>query len=206
MSTSPAQTIDRILAVGPLDPPSSDRSPGSAAILELIGNSSLDGRIAPAQRNGDTPEATRHTAGEAAHVDDLIEGLHAQYWRALTDPHAAFGGPWVEQSDEPPLHTTAPDAQDGRLTHDTLGESRSIETLLAGQRTLEDAFGRLESGVAFDLGVEPEPEVLRLFAPADYHTATTRRPPALPPSLTRREHHALSVDSPLSAPLREEEG
>ncbi len=48
--------------------------------------------------------------------------------------------------------------------------------------------------------VEPVPEVLRLFAPNEYLAAASRRPPALPAVLTRREHHSLGIDSPLPAP------
>ncbi|MET5115300.1 TagK domain-containing protein, partial [Burkholderia pseudomallei] len=48
---------------------------------------------------------------------------------------------------------------------------------------------------------EPVPEVLRLFAPAEYHAATARRPAGLPPALARREHQSLAIDSPLPAPV-----
>lgn len=47
------------------------------------------------------------------------------------------------------------------------------------------------------------PEILRLFAPPEFHAEAAHGAAALPP-LTRREHHALSVDSPLAAPLRKD--
>ncbi|SPB15129.1 hypothetical protein NOV72_02358 [Caballeronia novacaledonica] len=75
----------------------------------------------------------------------------------------------------------------------------SIEALLSGQRTLEDAFGQMTPGHD-DLEVDSVPEVLRLFAPVEYHAAEARRTAALPPALNRREHHVLSVDSAFVAP------
>lgn len=79
-------------------------------------------------------------------------------------------------------------------------ESGSIETLLSGEPNLEDAFGRLEPALTADLEIESMPEVLRLFAPPEFHAAESRRTADLPPPLTRREHHALSVDSPFVGP------
>jgi hypothetical protein len=77
----------------------------------------------------------------------------------------------------------------------------SIEALLSGARVLKDVFGPLGEGEMPGLAdTEPVPEILRLFAPAEYHAAASRRPTALPPALARREHHALGIDSPLPAP------
>lgn len=76
----------------------------------------------------------------------------------------------------------------------------SIEALLSGARVLKDVFGPLGDGDMAGLAdVEPAPEILRIFAPAEYHAAASRRPTALPPALARREHHALGIDSPMLA-------
>jgi hypothetical protein len=78
--------------------------------------------------------------------------------------------------------------------------TESIETILSGTRVLEDVFGPLRNGEAPEPEVEPVPEILRLFAPPEYGAAASRGMPALPPALARREHHSLSIDSPLPVP------
>ncbi|KWB82952.1 hypothetical protein WL42_07355 [Burkholderia ubonensis] len=127
-----------------------------------------------------------------------------QYWRALADPHASLAETW----DEPPDKTSVPtgvrtySSQDEWQSQRRTTQSDSIETLLLGKDVLGDCFGRLESGMAPDIETElkPVPEVLRLFAPADYHTAAAGQATSLAPPLTRREHHTLTLDSPLVAP------
>ncbi|WP_235510395.1 TagK domain-containing protein [Burkholderia sp. lig30] len=133
---------------------------------------------------------------------DLFETLHAQYWRALTDPHTALSGSWEEQQDAPatPAAPVTHDSHDVLPTPENAAGAGSIEVLLSGERCLEDAFGRLERHPVPDPEIESVPEVLRLFAPPEFHAAEAGRTSALPPPLTRREHHALSVDSPLAAP------
>ncbi|CAB3711856.1 hypothetical protein LMG22037_04109 [Paraburkholderia phenoliruptrix] len=140
--------------------------------------------------------------GDADSAEALVDALHAQYWRALADPQASLSGSWAPQVDEPSAHAATHDAPDEWHAQDVHRESSSIEALLSGERTLDDVFGRLEGNPALEEASVPE--VLRLFAPPEYHAAEARRAPALPPALTRREHHALSVDSPLAAPAREE--
>ncbi|MFP3504270.1 TagK domain-containing protein [Burkholderia sp. SIMBA_062] len=175
---------------------SSDRVCSNQSILDLIG------------RHGGTVNAARGKRGTGLqtmpfpeHTDDLVETLHAQYWRALTDPHTTLPGSWGEQLDLPatPVASVTPDSHDVRPTQANLGSPGSIELLLSGERNLEHAFGRLERSFMPDPEIEPVPEVLRLFAPPEFHAAEAHRTPALPPTLTRREHHTLSVDSPLAA-------
>lgn len=176
----------------------SDRAGSNTSILDLIGN------------YGVTADSTRgkHGTGSQAmpfpeRTDNLVETLHAQYWRALTDPHTALSGSWGEQPDAhaTPVASVMPDSHDLCPTPTAAAASGSIEVMLSGERNLEDAFGQLDTGCTFGLEIEPVPEVLRLFAPPEFHAAEARRAPALPPALTRREHHALSVDSPLAAPV-----
>ncbi|VWB44610.1 TagK domain-containing protein [Burkholderia lata] len=180
----------------------SDRTRSNTSILDLIGN------------HGVTVDAARgkHGTGSQAmpfpeHTDDLVETLHAQYWRALTDPHTALSGSWGEQlnSSATPAASVAPDPHDVRPAPASTACPHSIEVLLSGERNLEDAFGRLERSSMSDPEIEPVPEVLRLFAPPEFHAAEAHRAPALPPALTRREHHVLSVDSPLAAPVRKDD-
>ena len=154
------------------------------------------------KRNIGAQAMAASTANRSERNGDLIEMLHAQYWRALTDPHTALSGSWEEQQDAPatPVAPVTHDSHDVRPTPENAAGSGSIEVLLSGERNLEDAFGRLEQHLTSDPGIETVPEVLRLFAPPEFHAGEAGRTSALPPPLTRREHHALSVDSPLTAP------
>ncbi|PFH29691.1 TagK domain-containing protein [Burkholderia sp. JKS000303] len=181
---------------------SSDRAGSNTSILDLISS------------HGVTADAARRKSGTESQAmsfpkrtDDLVETLHAQYWRALTNPHTALSDSRGERLDSPatPLASVTPDSHDVRPAPANPARPDSIEMLLSGKRNLEDAFGRLEQSVLSDLEIEPVPEVLRVFAPPEFHAAEAHRAPALPPALTRREHHALSVDSPLAAPVRKDD-
>ncbi|AJY23700.1 hypothetical protein CH72_3513 [Burkholderia ambifaria AMMD] len=191
----PAQQGD---SAAPILFESSDRVGGNQSILDLIGS------------HGGTANAARGMRGTGLqtmpfpdHTDDLVETLHAQYWGALTDPHTALPGSWGEQLDSPetPVASVTPDSHDVRPTPANAAAFGSIEVMLSGKRSLEDAFGHLDTGFTPELEIEPVPEVLRLFAPPEFHAAEAHRASALPPTLTRREHHMLSVDSPLAAAL-----
>jgi hypothetical protein len=196
---------DRELSIDLLRSGSSGRPDGSAAILELIGSTGLDGRLVPTNNDGEWQAKTPHATGDADHAPDVIDGLNAQYWRVLADPHASLSDSWIGQPDDPPEHAAASDTPDDWHAQGEIGEASSVEALLSGERALEDVFGLLERGSAPDLEVERVPEVLRLFAPPEYHAAEAHRAPSLPPALTRREHHVLSVDSPLATPARKGE-
>lgn len=145
----------------------------------------------------------RAPVANADSTDSLVETLHAQYWRALTDPHAVVTAEWVPLADEQAPHALEPDSEVAPGVH---GECDSIEALLSGNHTLDDVFERLDRHADHVPDDESVPEILRLFAPPEFHAAAARQGPALPPALTRREHHALSVDSPFSAPTRKDEG
>ncbi|WP_322026834.1 TagK domain-containing protein [Burkholderia sp. BCC1977] len=151
------------------------------------------------------PPVAADTAGiDAGHTDALIDALHAQYWRALTDPGASIDSAWAPSVDDTLPHQVAPDHPRDTHACETPGRSDSIETFLSGKRTIEDAFGHLDGRAEAVTDGESVPEILHLFAPPEFHAESARRPPAPPPPLTRREHHALSVDSPLAAPLRKD--
>ncbi|WP_126284764.1 TagK domain-containing protein [Burkholderia stagnalis] len=174
--------------------------PTNDGVLDQLGIGSMGSTAA--QLDG----ASHASTAAADSPDGLVAALHAQYWRALTDPHATANAEWSPMVDEPAAHAFAPDSHDALRAHVDLERAGSIEALLFGDRTLEDVFERLGAHTEPALDDEPIPEVLRLFAPPEFQAAATRRGPALPPALTRREHHALSVDSPLSAPSRKDEG
>ncbi|WP_175916461.1 MULTISPECIES: TagK domain-containing protein [unclassified Burkholderia] len=174
-----------------------DHSLPSPYADDLLGQLGIGGLERGARRS----DPSSHTSiGAPDSTDVLIDTLHAQYWRALADPHASVTVEWASTAGEaePITRTSAPDSQgcpDPRRDHD------SIEAMLLGDRTLEDVFERLDEHSASLPEDEPVPEILHLFAPSDFRAEAVQHPPAL----TRREHHVLTMDSPLSAPLRKDE-
>ncbi|HFT8006124.1 TPA: TagK domain-containing protein [Burkholderia cenocepacia] len=164
---------------------------------DLLGQLGIGGMERVARQSAPSSHASIDTSDT---TDVLINTLHAQYWRALADPHTAATAEWgsVAAAAEPATRTTALDSAacpDASRDHD------SIETLLFGDRTLEDVFERLDERTGPLPDTEPAPEILLLFAPPDFRATAAQHPPAL----TRREHHALTIDSPLSAPLYKDE-
>jgi hypothetical protein len=148
---------------------------------------------------------------DRAVTQDLIQTLHDQYWWALDDPQASLAGDWAAHttlasgsSGDAPCPPDEAHARPDRVAVTTSSEADSIEVLLSGAHTLEDCFGPLSDPAGQsdppDWRVEPVPEILRLFAPPEYHAAAARRLSALPAALARREHHSLGIDSPMSAP------
>jgi len=187
----PGQAVAAALAV-----PADDSSAPSGAD-DLLGRLGIGGmeRVA---RHSDS--SSRPSIGTPDSTDVLIDTLHAQYWRALADPHASVAVEWAPAAGaaEPATRATAPDSQD---CPDASRDHDSIEALLFGDRRLEDVFEQLDEHAAPLPDADPVPEILHLFAPSDFRAAAALHLPAL----TRREHHALTMDSPLSAPLRKDE-
>lgn len=123
-------------------------------------------------------------------ANDLIGALHAQYCRALNDPLATLGVEWGVPAT--PAHESLSELRLGESPH-----VESIETLLSGARSVEDVFGALAAGDVPDpAALTGAPEILRLFAPPEFKARASR----LPPTLVRREHHAVGIDSPLLKP------
>lgn len=166
-------------------------SPGASldnnAILDLLGASADSTREASVRERNQSP----------GHIDraDLMAALKNQYYQALESPHALPSAPW--------LSSTLPQ-QDDAWTLFSAGEDRRddmsapLGDLLSDIEKVEDAFGPLRRG-ASDVGQPEEiPEVLRLFAPPEYHMTAARRAAAVPPTVARRDHHTLAIDSPLA--------
>ncbi|WP_287192480.1 TagK domain-containing protein [Paraburkholderia sp.] len=172
---------------------------GANAVFGLIGAPTTDGD-GGAQRTHD------HDNQATTGAHDVIQILHEQYCRALDDPQASLAGNWTtpvageSSMDTQEDHPLRREPSAGRESTD----GGSIEALLSGVRVLSDVFGSLGEGgmpgLAGLADTEPIPEILRLFAPAEYHAAVSRRPATLPPALARREHHTLGIDSPMPAP------
>lgn len=176
---------------------------GTNAVFGLIGASATD----------DYDVARRaHDPGNPAMTGapDVIQTLHEQYCRALGEPQASLAENWVAQwvnpvAGDPPMDAPEdhPNWHESATAREST-DSGSIEALLSGARVLTDVFGPLEEGDVYGFAgltgltdSEPIPEILRLFAPAEYHAAASRRPTVLPPALARREHHSPGIDSPM---------
>ncbi|MBK5169356.1 TagK domain-containing protein [Burkholderia sp. R-70211] len=177
---------------------------GENAVFGLIDTAATGQAMAlhTRERQGEpgANDAARDQGVDGAVNRDVIRALHDQYWRALDNPQASLAGDWA-------MHASLASGSSGHGdegTDDRTGapstEGWSIEALLSGTRLLEDVFGPLRKGEVPEAEVEPIPEILRLFAPAEYLAAASRRPPALPAALTRREHQTPGIDSPLPAP------
>ncbi|RQS14771.1 TagK domain-containing protein [Burkholderia sp. Bp9002] len=159
------------------------------AVLDLIG-------AVIASRQADDAIADATTTGGPMPARDLIHLLYEQYCGALENPQASLASGWAAQmtTAHRPLPDLRGDAREG------VDAADSIAGLLAGARVLDDAFGPLTPGDGPDpAATEPVPEILRLFAPAEFHAAAARRAGSLPPALTRQEHQTLAIDSPLPA-------
>lgn len=164
------------------------------AVFGLIGTTPyLDGRQPPCGRD--------QSASGARH---LLDVLYAKYCQALDEPQVAVESDWAAPG-------IAPDSPDGELAdrrrslpgnrHEPAAGMESIEVLLFGTHSMEHAFGPLDGGDAGDVIVtDRAPEILRLFAPSEFHAAATRRSAPRPPALARREHHSVSIDSAMSVP------
>jgi hypothetical protein len=167
---------------------------GSGAVFGLIGTA------ASVSFDDTDPRDRRTHDGMASTVDDLMKSLYGQYCRALDDPQASLAGDWTMPAMSPADRGADPASLIG-YAHKPASSFESIETFLTGAYKMEHAFGLMGTGEAPELvAAEPIPEILRLFAPAEYTASVQRRPPSLPPALARREHHALGIDSPLSVP------
>ncbi|TFE45182.1 TagK domain-containing protein [Paraburkholderia dipogonis] len=168
----------------------SDCSPESSeAIFELLGSSTNAACDTSAYER---PGASTHTDR-----DDLLATLNEQYYHALESPYFLPNSEWVGSSANgiPGLGKEAM----GERAH-AEDDSSSIHSLLSDIDVLEEAFDALHEGSVSDLtGHDAVPEILRLFAPAEYHASAARRVETAPPPVARRDHHTLAIDSPLAA-------
>lgn len=193
----PASTVDKprnsVVAQLQIDPehPHSGQ-PAENPVLGLIG--------ASARLDGGTPLLHRTTSGndDSSTQTDIVQALHAQYWQALLDPQASIAQAW----DAPERRDAPSSATD--VTVQRPAPNTGIETLISGERTVEEVFGPLvpqdtPHALTAAFALESAPEILRLFAPATYQAGLSRNPATLPPELTRREHQVVTVDSPLHA-------
>lgn len=127
--------------------------------------------------------------------ETIFQQLHQEYLHKLSTPHLTT----ITQSDiRAQENVLRDDARPSAPVHleelsriaDPLA---TLQDLVTGHLHIDEIFSGLDSLREMELFTEEEtPEILKLFAPggppASQHIQT-------PPHLTRKEHHAVSVDS-----------
>lgn len=191
---------------GVLDIAGAEARPAADTLAELLGEA-----VAPRSSAGRYPDPLRAhsempptSAGRASGVTQrasmrasigpaaqtaalLFDGLHEEFVRVVQDPtqlagRADWEGIFAPDSEQAPtLEELRRQAEPYPLLRDILLPREGIDQVIADF----DPLGRSTL-----LDIDESEEVLRLFAP---EIAWTRRTSV--PSLTRREHHALSPDS-----------
>ncbi|VXB38674.1 conserved hypothetical protein [Burkholderia sp. 8Y] len=127
--------------------------------------------------------------------DRLMGSLYDQYCQALDSPLATLSDAWVNADSGEDLSLGDQELASRRWRDDAVSP---VAAILGDISSLEQAFGPMQPmGPNAAASMEDVPEVLRLFAPPEYHAASTRRPSPILPSLVRREHHTLAIDSPV---------
>jgi len=176
------------------------RSSASENVFSLLdGRASLKGLSSPEASS----QESSSMSGARVDPDALIVALHAHYCEALesSDGLSIGLGDRVSASgtnNDQPAALLAPEFESSR-------SAGTISDLFSGPQRLEEAIGPLSSDPMLadlifdgvDLSIESAPEILQLFAPPEYHANAALRRGAVPPTLARREHHTLAIDSPL---------
>jgi len=151
----------------------------------------------PVKTSACSPETPgeRDSAVKSLHDEpDLLQALHQEYLRALDDPQAQNTHPW---HDRLPDHCTVDPSPIRNLKVQAMQihPSVTLQDLVVGPLKIDEVFTGLDSLRETEIfSDEKPPDLLRLFAPAQYQTRTGSED-RVPPELTRREHHAITVDS-----------
>jgi hypothetical protein len=185
-----------------------DLAPASITAEDPFGALDIDGaRPLPfadplAELLGEVPSVQRGAVkGQAAPLpamqvmdggsaDALFNDLHDGFVRAVRDPSRLGDSTMWDSghalSDDSGLKTF------DDLTRDAVAAYPLVRDLFHGREKIDQTLDGFSSLGSLSLEAEKPEEVLRLFAPELAHSAKTAIP-----SLTRREHHALSPDSPM---------
>ena len=121
---------------------------------------------------------------------DLLGLLHEEFFVAVQDPTRLFGkADWIavqstSETSAPTLEELSTEAAPYTLLRDILLAKAPIDTVIGSF----DDFGQVDLAHR-----EVESDVLRLFAIGIAHPSASRLP-----ELTRREHHAWSIDSAIA--------
>ena len=150
------------------------------AVYEVLGNSagqSTAFRLPPTSK------------GETADAEQLLDMFYAQYRLALVLPDSVRQENWGSADH---LHALAGhDFID--LQEQKIEATGTVSEFVLGNQSIEEAFGPLNG----ELPMPPEEtsDILRLFAPPEFLAGSPVT--ARPPELARREHHVMSIDSPV---------
>jgi hypothetical protein len=155
---------------------------GNSPVFDLLESSFRVASEASASKSGSS--ATGHKDASIIHV------LYERYCESLVSPLAVSTINWANPGEANCDNTSAPETMD-----------TPIASILGDIHTMEQAFGMLERSDALEVR-ETVPEILSLFAPPEHRAAAARRAEATPPELARREHHAVSLDSPMGSIFR----
>ncbi|WP_233873521.1 TagK domain-containing protein [Paraburkholderia adhaesiva] len=148
------------------------------AVYDVIGG----GRVSVAH-------ATNTTGTTSLDANQLLDMLYAQYRLALVLPDSVHQeGRWIA----------------GNLRHEMCSVARdrapvmkgTVSDFLQGIQSIDQAFGPLGGELPESLQPQEPPEVLALFAPPELQASVARHESM--PQLARREHHLVSIDSPVS--------
>lgn len=127
--------------------------------------------------------------------ETLVHQLHQEYLDKLNTPHLTNTAQSNTREQEDILRNAVHPAVQVHLedlSHipDSLA---TLQDLVTGHLHIDEVFEGLDSLREMELFTEEEsPEILKLFAPGGQPTSQHVQ---TPPPLTRKEHHAVSVDS-----------
>ena len=137
--------------------------------------------------------------GIATDAEQLFERLNDEFVSTVRDPLGSScftGKPGLSRQDNP--WNVASSVAEHAPTLDELSvQARPYPMLcdiLRAREAIDKVIGRFDAFGEADLSRwDAQPDVLRIFAPEIAHRAKARLP-----GLTRREHHAMSIDSAMT--------
>lgn len=196
---------DLVRQFADMDTGADHRVPGQGSSLEQLVRDSLLEQAA-VKTDPEEPDAAepRQPAPDAADV--LLEALHQDYLRTLEDPqHPGGSVAWSLQTGDTQgvladeFERLKADASRGHGLYDLLAPPPEIDELMLG----------LDTGTSLDdfLASELPDSVLHLLAPAPHRRGDGDGDLLEPfghdplPTLTRKEHHDLALDSAIGSLL-----
>jgi hypothetical protein len=184
-----AQPLDDLFGV--LDIDGARPRPQADPLAELLGEAPGAHRLPAKSATKETlqkPESRRGRPQLDA-AEALLDDLHQQFVRAVRDPARLAQGAMWEGSPAPVGERTSTTLE--TLSREAVAAYPMVRDMLQARETIDQVLGGFDHGGATPLlDVDAPEEVLRLFAPDLAQSVRI-------PSLTRREHHALSPDSPM---------
>jgi hypothetical protein len=129
--------------------------------------------------------------GRTADAEQLFDMFYAQYRLALVLPDSVRQENWGGTDS---LHSLA-EHEFIDLQEQKIEATGTVSEFVLGNQSIEEAFGPLNSELSMPPLPDDTPDILRLFAPPEFLAGSPVT--ARPPELARREHHVMSIDSPV---------